>query len=60
MNKTFTQKKFSTTSDQSEEIDNKNAPIEPGKQVINNILNFSKALIIMKSKSIEPIEMVLN
>lgn len=33
---------------------------EPGKSVINNILNYSRALSIRKSKRIGYFEMVLN
>lgn len=32
----------------------------PKQQTINNILNYSKALSVRKSKNIEQIEMVLN
>lgn len=38
----------------------KEFPYEPGNQVINNILNYSKALSVRKSKSNDTIEMVLN
>ncbi len=62
MNKTSTKKiiepkstEMSGTSD-----DNKDFPFEPGKNVINNILNYSKALSIRKSQSGEHFEMVLN
>lgn len=45
----------------NEEQDNsKEFPYEPGESVINNILNYSKALSIRKSKNIEHIEIVLN
>ena len=33
---------------------------EPGKHIINNILNYSKALSVTQSKSLEHIEVVLN
>ena len=43
------------------EIDNnKEFPYEPGDNVINNILNYSKTLSIRKSKNMEHIEIVLN
>ncbi|MDQ3048287.1 MAG: hypothetical protein M3R27_12120 [Bacteroidota bacterium] len=35
-------------------------PFEPGINVINNILNYSKALSIRRTKSGEHFEMVLN
>jgi hypothetical protein len=45
----------------NEENDNSNQyPYEPGDSVINNILNYSKALSIRKSKNVEHIELVLN
>lgn len=62
MNKTSTKKiieqqstEMSGTSDDSKEF-----PYEPGKNVINNILNYSKALSIRKSQNGENFEMVLN
>lgn len=63
MNRTSTQKKISTTlkTKKTEEIDNVNDfSGEPGKDVINNILNYSKSLVVKKSKMIEHLEMVLN
>ncbi len=43
------------------EVDNINEfPYEPGNNLINDILNYSKALSIRKSKSIEYFEIVLN
>lgn len=63
MNKTSTPKKIIEPVNQkmNEEIDNKKEfPFEPGKNVINNILNYSKALSIRKSKTLKHIEMVLN
>ena len=62
MNKTST-KKITTSPKQqmNAEIDNdKDFPFEPGNNVINNILNYSKALSIRQSKSGEQFEMVLN
>jgi hypothetical protein len=38
----------------------KEFPYEPGDSVINNILNYSKALSIRSSKNVEYIEVVLN
>ncbi|MES2139064.1 MAG: hypothetical protein V4511_05110 [Bacteroidota bacterium] len=45
----------------NKELDNsKEFPYEPGNNVINTILNYSKALSIRKSKSMEYFELVLN
>jgi hypothetical protein len=45
----------------NKQVDNsKEFPYEPGNNVINNILNYSKALSIRKSKSMEYFELVLN
>ena len=63
MNKKLTKKKFITSinTKMNEEIDNAKAfPFEPGDNIINNILNYSKALSITRSKSIKHFEMVLN
>lgn len=63
MNKNITKKKFITplNTKMNEAIDNtKTLPYEPGDNVINNILNYSKALSIRRSKSMEHFEMVLN
>lgn len=61
MNKTITPKKITATIEKNEQIDSKNAPgIKPGEHIINNILSYSKALNISKSKSIENVEVVLN
>ncbi len=63
MNKNFTPKKIieSINTQMNEDLDNTNEfPFEPGNNVINNILNYSKALSIRKSKSLEHFEMVLN
>ena len=48
------EQQMSNTSDFSESC------FEPNKNVIENILNYSKALSIRKSKNIEFIETVLN
>lgn len=63
MNKTSTKKKFikPVNTKPNEELDNtKEFPFEPGDNVINNILNYSKALSIRGSKSMVHFEMVLN
>ena len=62
MNKTSTKKIIEPRStEMNEKIDNKKEfPHEPGNNVINNILNYSKALSIRKSKNGEHFEMVLN
>ena len=63
MNKISTTKKIiePITTEMNEKIDNKKEfPYEPGNNVINNILNYSKALSIRKTKSGETFEMVLN
>lgn len=45
----------------NKELDSsKEFPYEPGNNVINNILNYSKVLSIRKSKSMEYFELVLN
>lgn len=61
MNKTSTSKKIITSPIQMNEKDNaEEFPYEPGNNVINNILNYSKALSIKKSKSMSHFEIVLN
>jgi hypothetical protein len=62
MSKTTTKKIIEqTTAKMNEEINNKNEfPSEPGNNVINNILNFSKALSIKKLKNEVYVELVLN
>ena len=63
MSKTSTTKKIiePITTEMNEKIDNqKEFPFEPGNNVINNILNYSKALSIRKSKNGDQFEMVLN
>jgi hypothetical protein len=62
MNRTSTKKiTLPVNTKMNEQLDNnKEFPFEPGNNVINNILNYSKALSIRKSKSIEHFEMVLN
>jgi hypothetical protein len=62
MNKTSTKKiivpKLTEMNDNSDDCNE--FPYEPGNNVINNILNYSKALSIRKTKSGEHFEMVLN
>jgi hypothetical protein len=62
MSKTSTKKNItSPTTSMNEKIDNTNEfPFEPGNNVINNILNYSKVLSIRKSAKVEYFEMVLN
>lgn len=62
MNKTSTRSKITTSPiEMKEELDSPSEfPYEPGANVINNILNYSKALSIRKSKNLVHFEMVLN
>jgi hypothetical protein len=62
MNKTSTKKNITspTTNMTENNNDNNEFPYEPGNNVINNILSYSKALSVRKSKNIEYFEMVLN
>jgi hypothetical protein len=62
MNKISTTKKIITSpTNMNEQPDNMNEfPYEPGNNVISNILNYSKALSIRKSKHVEYFETVLN
>lgn len=62
MSKTTTKKIIEqTAAKMNEEINNTNEfPAEPGNNVINNILNFSKALSVKKLKNEAYIELVLN
>ncbi|MCE3278851.1 MAG: hypothetical protein K0S44_1042 [Bacteroidetes bacterium] len=63
MSKTSTKTKITTSPIEmtKEELDNiSEFPYEPGQNVINNILNYSKALSIRKSKNLVHFEMVLN
>jgi hypothetical protein len=58
MNRTTTKK---ITKELNNSIDNdKEFPHEPQESVINNILNYSKALSIRKTKSGKTFEIVLN
>lgn len=62
MSKTSTKKIItSPKTEMNDEADNKKEfPYEPGNQVINNILNYSKALSVRKSKGGDSFEIVLN
>jgi hypothetical protein len=62
MNKTSTKKIIVPVNTKTKEAtDSTNEfPYEPGNNVINNILNYSKALSIRKSKNFKYFEMVLN
>lgn len=61
MSKTSTKQIEPFNTKMNEETDNsKEFPYEPGDNVINNILNYSKALSIRRTKTLEQIEMVLN
>lgn len=62
MNKTSTKKIIELTNARmTEEVDNSNNYLaEPSSNVINNILNYSKALSVRKSKNLKQIELVLN
>lgn len=64
MSKTSTKKIIDLTSAKvkmNEELDSKiEFNTEPGNNIINNILNFSKALSIKKLKNNEFVELVLN
>lgn len=60
MNKTTTKKMMDGQVKMNEEVEMPNEfSAEPGNHVINNILNFSKALSIKKLKN-ETVELVLN
>lgn len=60
MSKTTT-KKITESLKMNEEIDsNHEFPKEPSNNVINTILNFSKALSIKKLKNKSYVELVLN
>ena len=60
MNKTSTQKKFSTEFNTNETKSFETGNEMPAESVINNILNYLKALSIKKSKNLEHFEIVLN
>ena len=61
MNKTTTKKMMDEQVKMNEEVEVQNEfSAEPGDHVINNILNFSKALSIKKLKNETSVELVLN
>jgi len=62
MSKTSTKKIITSpnTEMNAKTDDKKEFPYEPGNNVINNILNYSKALSVRKTKSGDHFEMVLN
>lgn len=62
MSKTSTKKIITSPKiEMNEEFDNKHEfPYEPENSVINNILNYSKALSVRQSARGEQFEMVLN
>ncbi|MBL7882614.1 MAG: hypothetical protein JNL69_00985 [Bacteroidia bacterium] len=62
MSKTSTKKIIEPINNKmNDEFDNdKNFPFEPESSIVKNILNYSKALSVRKSKNMEHIEMVLN
>lgn len=61
MNKTSTKKRTELKTKMDEAVDNvNNVWEEPNDNIINNILNYSKALSIRKSKRVKHIELVLN
>lgn len=62
MNKTATKKTIITSPEQmNQELNNANEMLfEPEITIINNILNYSKAVSIRKSKCMEYFDIVLN
>lgn len=61
MSKTSTKKIILPETNLNKESDNANDfPYEPGDNIINNILSYSKALSVRKSKQMDYFEMVLN
>jgi hypothetical protein len=63
MNKIFTQKKHAATNlkiSTEVKVEPFNPNEIPSDTIIRNILNYSKALKIEKSKNIDHIELVLN
>ena len=61
MSKTSTKKVLLSDTKMNKEADDvTDFPYEPGNNIINNILNYSKALSIRKSKRMDYFEMVLN
>ncbi len=62
MNKNSTKKKSSSSNiKMKEKVDSKDEFLfEPGNNVVNTILNYSKALSILKSKKYDYFQMILN
>lgn len=61
MSKTSTKKIILPDAKLNKEIDDANDfPYGPGDNIINNILSYSKALSVRKSKQMDYFEMVLN
>jgi hypothetical protein len=61
MSKISTKKNILSDTKMNKDADNaSDFPYEPGDNIISNILNYSKALSIRKSKRMEHFEMVLN
>lgn len=62
MNRTATQEKINVSHEQKENevFEDTHFVDEPDAGIITNILNYSKALSIKKSKNVEYIETVLN
>lgn len=57
MDKTFTPKKTIVKKD----VEQREVYIyEPGKTVVSNILNYSKALSVRNSNTIDKLELILN
>lgn len=50
----------SINTNMKDEEKNNEFPFEPGNNIINNLLNYSKSLSISKSKSMDYFEFVLN
>lgn len=57
MNKIFTKKNIGLSLNNEE---GKKSNVEPTERTIQNILNYSKALVVKKSKSINYFEFILN
>ena len=61
MSKTSTQKEITNQQENFQVLsETEDFQSEPGKNVIDNILNYSKALSVRKSAMIENVEMILN
>ena len=67
MDKIFTQEDYLRITNEEEELLSRfpelpvgKSQLEPSKKTVNNILNFSKALSVRKSKCTGYVEVVLN